>query len=68
MNATVDQYLCIGCGVCVGLCPKVFRMGADGKSGVYQTVTEETLSQVQEAIDSCPVTAISWLENDERTL
>lgn len=68
MKATVDQYLCIGCGVCVNLCPKVFRMGEDGKSGVVQDVTEETLSPVQEAIDSCPVTAIGWLENDERTL
>ena len=64
MNVTVDQYLCIGCGICVGLCPKVFRIGADGKSGVYQCVTEQTLSQAQEAIDSCPVTAISWLENE----
>ena len=49
MNATVDQYLCIGCGACVALCPRVFRMGEDGKSGVSQAVTEETLSQVQEA-------------------
>ena len=64
MNATVDQYLCIGCGACVVLCPRVFRMGEDGKSGVSQVVTEETLSQVQEAIDSCPVTAISWLEHE----
>ncbi|HIT25406.1 MAG TPA: ferredoxin [Candidatus Enterenecus avicola] len=64
MKATVDQYLCIGCGVCVGLCPQVFCMGADGKSGVYRPVTEETLSPVQEAMDSCPVTAISWLENE----
>lgn len=64
MNATVDQYLCIGCGACVALCPRVFRMGEDGKSGVCQAVTEETLSQVQEAIDSCPVTAISWLEHE----
>lgn len=63
MNVTVDQYLCIGCGACVALCPKVFRLGEDGKSGVCQTVTEETLSQVQEAVDSCPVTAISWLEH-----
>lgn len=64
MNATVDQCLCIGCGACVALCPRVFRMGEDGKSGVCQAVTEETLSQVQEAIDSCPVTAISWLEHE----
>ena len=64
MKATVDQYLCIGCGVCVGLCPQVFCMGADGKSGAYRPVTEETLSPVQEAMDSCPVTAISWLENE----
>lgn len=68
MKVAVDQYLCIGCGICVGLCPKVFRIGEDGKSGVCQSVTEETLSPVQEAIDSCPVTAISWLENHERTL
>ena len=53
MKAHVDQELCIGCGLCTTLCPDVFELNAEGKA---EAINE---GEVQDAIDNCPVTAIS---------
>ena len=60
MKAFVDQDTCIGCGLCCGMCDAVFRMNDDGKAEAYQVASEEDRSDVQSAIDSCPVSAIRW--------
>ncbi len=53
---------CIGCGVCVGICPDVFELGEDGYSHVIaQPEDEKTRKLAGEAKESCPVAAI---END----
>ena len=56
MKAYVDQDICIGCGMCSGIEPDAFRMNSDGKAECY---AEGDDAKVQEAIDSCPVGAIS---------
>lgn len=57
----VDSEKCIGCGLCVSIAEKVFRMNEEGKSETIEGY--EGIGgfggKVQEAIDSCPVTAIS---------
>ena len=58
--AKVDQDLCIGCGLCCGICDKVFRMNEQGTAEAYQPSTDENQDAVQEAIGSCPVSAIVW--------
>ena len=57
----VDPDLCIGCGLCVTTCPDVFALADDGKSYV-QNPSGCAKCNCQEAIDSCPSHAISWLE------
>jgi ferredoxin len=54
----VDESLCIGCGHCAEVCPEVFEV-VDEKSQV--TSPDRCGScNCQEAIDTCPVQAISW--------
>ena len=53
---SVDKDKCIGCGKCTEICPKVFKMGSDGKSSVKKGVKAPCVS---DAIASCPVDAIS---------
>lgn len=59
-EVTVDQEECVGCGACTELAGEVFRINDDGKAEVYGKVTEANEDDVQEAIDTCPVSAISW--------
>ncbi len=62
MKAIVDKDTCIGCGLCCGICPEVFRMDDEDKAEANAFAEESNKSQVQEAIDGCPVEAISWEE------
>ena len=47
MRANVDQNVCIGCGLCAGMVPEVFRMNDDGKAEAYQDAAPENESMVQ---------------------
>ena len=60
----VNQETCIGCGTCVALCPKVFELDENGKSEVKDPAGCKECN-CQEAIDACPVNAISWEENNK---
>ena len=40
MTANVNQEQCIGCGLCVGMAPEVFRMNDNGLSEAFGEVTE----------------------------
>lgn len=67
-DAQVDPAVCIGCGLCVQLCPKVFAMQDDGKSKAVNPKGDDDEGSekcIQGAIDACPVTAISWAEEGE---
>jgi ferredoxin len=52
----VNKEKCIGCGLCASLCSDVFSMGSDGKAKVK---AQKKIPCVKEAIESCPVSAIS---------
>jgi len=56
----VDKNTCIGCGACAATCPEVFEMGDDGKSHVKPKADmKKNAKCIKEAIDGCPVNAIS---------
>jgi len=60
MKAIVDQDLCIGCQLCVDTCPEVFDMGEDGFAHpIVEEIPHEEYDCVMEAVEICPVTAIS---------
>ncbi|PIU03352.1 ferredoxin [Candidatus Shapirobacteria bacterium CG08_land_8_20_14_0_20_39_18] len=58
----VDKDKCIGCGTCTVLVGKTFKLRADGKAEVIVPAGDEEKT-IQEAIDSCPVQAITWKES-----
>jgi len=61
MKPKVNQETCIGCGACASLCPEIFKMGDDNKAHVIEGVDYEKQKDcIDEAINNCPVGAISW--------
>lgn len=54
---TIDKKACLGCGTCVALAPKTFKLGNDGKAAVISP-TGDTDEVIKNAITSCPVSAI----------
>lgn len=47
---------CIGCGLCAGMCPEIFRMNDVGVAEALDLETD--LDTAEEAMDSCPMAAI----------
>jgi ferredoxin len=52
----VNKELCIGCGLCASIAPKAFKIDEDGKAKVKEQLNDKL---TKEAINSCPVEAIS---------
>lgn len=58
MKAQVSAELCVGCGLCVDVCPDVFLMEEDKakiKSNPVPSASEESCNKAKE---DCPVEAI----------
>lgn len=60
MKAFVNPDLCIGCGLCTSICDEVFRMNDNSQAEAYAPVNDINKEVVNDAINSCPVSAISW--------
>lgn len=58
MRATVDQDLCVGCGLCAETCSRVFEMDDGLARVIVDEVPEDTADACQESASSCPVEAI----------
>jgi len=59
MKATINRDTCIGCGLCVDMCPEVFAL--DDKSIAIvnaSSVPSESEEMCRDAAGSCPVEAI----------
>ncbi len=66
MKVSVDKEKCIGCGTCVAIAPKSFKLDNDGKVEVINpainspsvTLVGDSEKKIKEAVDSCSVAAI----------
>lgn len=60
MKAYVDKETCIGCEVCVTICPDVFSMDEDDLAvAIDGDIPEDIMDACEEAKDSCPTDSIS---------
>ena len=58
MKVKVDKEKCLGCGVCVAIAPKSFKLNDEGKSEPIEPPGDDK-EIVENAVESCPVGAIS---------
>ena len=54
---------CVGCGLCVSLCPQVFQFGPLETAQVVQQPSCRTRKEVRDAAAQCPVGVIRVEEN-----
>lgn len=59
MKANVDESLCIGCELCIQLCPAVFRMEGEFAVAIAETVPPAHENAARQAGSECPVEAIT---------
>lgn len=65
MKVTVNQDMCISCGACEAICPNVFEIGDEGAEVKADVVPEEEIENATDALEGCPVSAISEVEETE---
>ncbi|MDD4835538.1 MAG: ferredoxin [Dethiosulfovibrio sp.] len=56
MRVVIEGERCIGCGVCVQICPDAFTL--DETRGIARVIRPEGARCVLDARDSCPVSCI----------
>ena len=61
-RVVVDQDTCIGCGTCESICPEVFQLNEETDTSEVIMPEGGPEDLIEDAIDSCPVEAISWQE------
>ena len=65
-----DREQCIGCGACVGLCPKFWEMNDDGKADLIGgknneiEIEDADLDCNKQAAENCPVNIIHITKED----
>lgn len=58
-NLKVNKEKCIGCGLCVSLCPEVFELEENGKSKLKNNADlKKNRDCIKGAKESCPIGAI----------
>lgn len=59
MKGFVDKDVCVGCGLCPGICPEIFEMDGDGKAkALDKKITDDLVESAKDAEMQCPVSAI----------
>lgn len=59
MRAFVDAEACTGCGLCPDTCPKVFEIEGEAAAVKIEIVPSEAEATCREAMENCPLDAIS---------
>ncbi len=58
----VDQELCSGCGTCAAIAENCFELDESTEKASVKADCSASEADIQEAIDTCPETAIAWAE------
>ena len=58
MKVSIDQDLCVGCGLCTDTCADIFEMKGDKAVTKVKVVPPASEDSVKQAKDECPVEAI----------
>ena len=60
----VDENLCIGCNTCVLMAPETYELDSETYKAKVTKQPETITDEVKTVVDSCPVAAISIIEEE----
>ncbi len=63
LRVSVDLDICVGNAMCEAYAPKVFVLNDDRQSTVADS-TADTLENIMEAAQDCPVSAITVIDDE----
>jgi ferredoxin len=66
LQVVIDKDVCVACGACVLAGPDVFDQDDNGQAMLVVEPDESLREQVLDSIDSCPVQALSLVEEPAR--
>ncbi len=65
----IDKDKCIGCGACEGFDSEIFELNDEGlatvKKGEFDKLSDEEKETAEDAVSSCPTSAIAITELEE---
>lgn len=65
MKVEVNKDICIGCGLCTNVAQNVFSMNDEGRAQeIDGEIAEKDQPLVEEAVNSCPVSAIKIISKN----
>jgi len=65
MSIKIDQDKCLRCGMCTGIAMDIFNFDDEGNIEVNEdNITDENKDSIEDAMNSCPVGAISKEEEE----
>jgi len=64
----IDQNLCIGAATCIAIAPRAWALDDQAKAVILPTADEETDEILIEAAQSCPVMAITIVDEDGKQI
>ncbi len=59
MTASIDENLCMGCGLCAEICPEVFLLNGETATVGDHPFSAQSKEDCRDVKEQCPVNAIS---------
>ena len=68
LTMKIDRNLCIGAATCVALAPKAWALDNEAKAIILDSASEESDDTLLDAAKSCPVAAITLIDENGKQL
>lgn len=66
MKVKVDDEACVGCGLCVHICPEIFEMEYEHALAISPDVPSRMEDVCKQAADDCPSSAIIITDDEDK--